>query len=680
MIMRNTISLPAVILFLSPFVVSVGPLSCSEKDDSKEISETPATAGRDNSNSESPTKLWDCEGSVGEPCNAHDSCAIDPVCGEDSKCYPSAYQECDDHLECTQDICLGLGMCENQPQDGTCVLPVIQPVTKKSNAETSNSTETVLQCFKKDDKSPNDSCKLCDPKAAPTKWSIANGGRCDDNDPCTKDDYCQVGKCKGIDYRSQCADEYSCTEDLCDGKGGCLGHKLRSDYCLINGTCYKAGANHPDGSCFTCDPTKSSNDWAAIPDACTIDNICYKPGDKHPGGCAECDISESSTGWTIKGDGCLIDNLCYKTGAKDPTGCSVCDPATANDQWTMLADVCKIGDHCYTKGETNAGKCAVCDPASSTTAWTVLSGFCLIDDLCYKASDKDKTGCSECDPQNSLTAWTPLSGLCKIDNKCYNKDDVNAGNCATCQPDISSTTWTVNSGSCLINNTCFQPGAKDTTGCGECNPDKASSTWTPVENTCLVGEKCYKDKDKDTTGCLVCDATKNPKGWSPTNNAKVQVYDFESGNTSGWTIKNSDSKVGWTVTSKRSVSGNYSLYYGDPVVGTFDTGTVANQGTASLPSISLSASKKAGLSFILWINTESGDSYDKLHVLVDNVEVWAKDKTITVQQSTWQEISIDLSKYAGKTVTIAFEFNTVDSAVNNKEGIYIDDITLFHDC
>jgi hypothetical protein len=43
-------------------------------------------------------------------------------------------------------------------------------------------------------------------------------------------------------------------------------------------------------------------------------------------------------------------------------------------------------------------------------------------------------------------------------------------------------------------------------------------------------------------------------------------------------------------------------------------------------------------------------------------------------------VTIDLSSYAGQTVTIKFDFDTVDSVANSTEGVYIDDITIYHNC
>jgi hypothetical protein len=352
--------------------------------------------------------LWPCE-EPGKACNAHDPCAIDPVCGPDLKCYPTKLQLCDDELDCTENICKGMGLCDFKPKPGFCALPV-----KVGGTNDAGPATTVNRCFKKEERNPTDDCLLCDPDESPTQWTEANGGACDDGDDCTKDDYCQSGVCKGVFYGTQCQDEYSCTEDICDGIGGCLGHKLKSDYCLINGECYKDNAKHPSGDCLECDVSKSDNSWTPITNTCSIDNVCYGTGDLHTGGCAECDPAVSTTGWTVKGSDCLIDNICKKPGDKDSIGCGVCDPTKDKYGWTPLQGLCKIEGKCYQAGDSHPDGCGECKPTVNATAWTLTSSTqCLIGGQCYNPGDKDALGCSTCELSNP-TQWTKIPGCFNI--------------------------------------------------------------------------------------------------------------------------------------------------------------------------------------------------------------------------------------------------------------------------
>jgi hypothetical protein len=514
-------------------------------------------------------KQWPCT-TAGQACNAHDPCAINPICGQDLLCRPTKLQKCDDGLDCTNDVCKGMGLCDNVPKAGSCALPV----TTGASADGGVGGTTEIRCFKKGDKRTDDPCQVCDPDTDGTKWIGANGGTCDDGSDCTKDDYCQTGLCKGTYYGTQCADSYGCTEDLCDGKGGCLGNKLKSNSCLING-------------------------------------VCYKDGDKHPG-----------------------------------------------------------------------GSCNICDTSKSQSAWTALSNTCLIGGKCYKPLEQDSTKCGECDPTKSATAWTPLPGLCKIDGACYKQGDKHTGGCAECDTAKSTTAWTVKGAFCLITNVCKKPKDADTTGCGECDPTKSTADWTAVTNKCLIGGTCYADKAKDTTGCLTCSYATAPKAWTPVTGAKTINEGFEGGATpTGWTITNSDTTVGWVVNKKRPSGGSYSLYYGDPVAGDYDSGA-QNYGTVAMKAFTPVAAKKAGMTFMLYMDTESGTSYDALTVMANGTKVWESTSTNVSysDMGTWIEISIDLSTYAGKALTISIKFDTMDDIANTSEGVYIDDITIYHSC
>jgi len=548
---------------------------------------------------------WPCE-EEGKSCNAHDTCAIDAICKRDSNgdlfCIPTALQDCKDELECTDDICKGMGLCDNLPKAGFCALPV------QVGGSDAGPGTTEIRCFKKDEANPTDPCQVCDPDTDPKKWSPANGGACDDGNACTKEDYCQNGVCKGVNYASQCADNFGCTDDLCDGKGGCLGNQLRSDYCLINGACYKDQENHPNGSCNICDVKKSQSAWTAITNTCMINNQCYNDQAKHP-----------------------------------------------------------------------SGDCAICDPAKSTTAWSTTGNGCLISDTCYKTGDKDSIQCSECDPTKSMTAWTALAGLCKIDGQCYAQGDKHTGGCAECDTAASSTSWTVKGSYCLIQDVCKNPQDQDSIQCAECDPTKDKYDWTPLSGKCKIAGQCYADQAKDTTGCLQCVYSTNPTSWTPVTGASSQAYDFESGAATGWTLTGTDAAVKWQVSTLKPGAGTYSLYYGDPSAKNFE-GSGANSGTATMPAITLTAGKKAGISFSLYMDTESSTSYDTLKIYVGSTVVWEKDKTVTVTKKAWQEVTIDLSSYAGQSVTIKFEFDTQDSVANTGEGVFVDDITIYHNC
>ena len=449
----------------------------------------------------------------GKSCNAHDPCAINPVCSMDKKCIPQTVMNCDDGLDCTLDTCAGAGMCDNRPQKGYCRLAVkvganqsckdleLDGGWSKGSTPDGGAGKTIICCFREGDRNPNDGCLACvlpiggdgGKSGDATKWTPANGGYCDDGNACTKNDYCQNGQCKGTSYMSQCSDGYSCTTDLCDGKGGCLGNKLKADYCLINGTCYKENTAHPTGQCLTCAPKKSQSVWSSVSNTCTIGGKCYNKGAQHTGKCAECDPAISTTKWVVTGSACLIKNVCKKPGDKDPTGCSSCDPTKDKYDFSALPGMCKISGKCYKAGDKHPKGCAECDPSVSTTAWTVkVTTHCLISNACVASGTKDpKPGsCSSCQPAVNKYDYSADAGYCKIDNKCILNATKHPQGCATCDTKSSTSAWTPNTAKdCLIDHQCQ-------TVCGSTCADLKSnpSHCGTCGNGCAVGLFCVAGK------------------------------------------------------------------------------------------------------------------------------------------------------------------------------------------
>ncbi len=461
---------------------------------------------------------YDCP-TPGVACNAHDPCAINPVCGPDYKCWPQYMQNCDDKLDCTIDTCQGSGLCLNEPKEGWCALGF--PVSTKDGGAGGSE----FRCAKVGTKKPGDPCLACNPTTTDagvsnnTRWMPVSGGSCDDNDACTKDDTCVAGTCKGTYFGNLCADGLGCTTDNCDGKGGCKGNKLKSDWCLISGTCYMDKTKDPTGTCNVCDVTKTQLSWTPITDSCLIGGKCYSKGDKHSGGCAECVPAKSSTSWTVVGTtaGCLIEDSCKKVGEKDDTTCMICDPTAAPYAWTQIAGLCKIGGTCYNKGAWNNGGCAQCVPSSSQSSWTVTTNNCLIYDVCYKSGAKNAINCSACDPAQDRYDWSPIAGRCEISGSCYNEGDKHPEGCAECDTATSSTAWTVKGTThCLIHNVCRASGVTDSSQCGACDPTLDKYEWSPVSGQCKIDGVCYGSGDKHPGGCGECRPATSTTAWTVT--------------------------------------------------------------------------------------------------------------------------------------------------------------------
>jgi len=332
----------------------------------------------------SDSTLWPCE-DPGLSCNAHDPCAINPVCGEDHLCHPSFRQDCDDGLSCTKDSCGGPGQCINTPDPGSCALLVKQSGTSE------------MQCFSKGDPNPDDPCQQCDPDQDPNKWSDASGAICDDKNPCTKDDRCKDGACQGTYF--SCSDELVCTEDICDGKGGC-GHTLKTGYCLIGKACFK-DQEKDAGECAICDVSKTHTAWTPLPGLCKIGESCYQPGDKDATGCGVCDPQQDGSVWSVATDACLINGVCYASGAPQPGGCATCEPTKSTTAWTPKSGSCLVGSVCASSGATSPSGCGVCDPAKTAQGWSPASGSTTP----AQADFESGTGSFTLDPAVNGVGW-----------------------------------------------------------------------------------------------------------------------------------------------------------------------------------------------------------------------------------------------------------------------------------
>ena len=522
--------------------------------------------------------LYSCK-TPGQRCNAHNPCAINPICGTDKKCRPQSIMNCDDGLDCTDDRCLGMGVCQNTAKKDYCALPVRVGGPPRDGGTSSDAStdggvkdsgasavdygvaRTEIKCFKKGARRPSDVCMQCDPATDGKRWSPATGGSCNDGDQCTQNDYCQSGQCKGTYFCNNCADGYCCTTDFCDGKGGCLCSKLKSDWCLISKSCYKHGTKHPSGSCNKCDVKTSQSAWTSITNSCLISNKCYDAGDKHPLKCAECDPKTSAASWTVKGSFCLINNVCKKPGDLDAIGCSQCDPTTNKYGWTRLSGVCKIFGKCYKKAAKHKGGCAECDPTVNANGWTVKGSYCLINNTCYMPSAKDEVKCFTCDPTKAKYDWSAVAGVCKIGGKCYTSGAKHPGGCATCDTSKSQTSWTVTGTTqCLIHNVCRKSGDKDLSGCSSCDPTKSLYKWTALPGLCTVDGLCYSKGATNTGKCGVCDPTKSTTDWSPSGTGCVidgACYAKNAKHSSGCgTCDPTKSQTSWTVSANSCIIGD----------------------------------------------------------------------------------------------------------------------------
>jgi hypothetical protein len=115
------------------------------------------------------------------------------------------------------------------------------------------------------------------------------------------------------------------------------------------------------------------------------------------------------------------------------------------------------------------------------------------------------------------------------------------------------------------------------------------------------------------------------------------------------------------------------MYFGLDGACDYDTGA-PNVGTLTSPTLDLPAVTQHGsitLQYCHNLETESDPEYDIPTVLVNAAVI---DQP--ADADVWQMQSIDLTAFAGETVTIEWSFDTVDEYYNDQRGWQIDLVTI----
>lgn len=138
--------------------------------------------------------------------------------------------------------------------------------------------------------------------------------------------------------------------------------------------------------------------------------------------------------------------------------------------------------------------------------------------------------------------------------------------------------------------------------------------------------------------------------------------------------------IGWTRSAHRAFTGDFGWYFGDPTALNFDNGERV-AGRLAFPPLALPTDRAARLVFHVYADVEAGPTWDLLVVRVvgpdGSVPVYAKDAGFTV--GGWQRVSVDLAAFAGRTVSIQFDFDSVEATLNDTEGLTLDAMWVLTD-
>lgn len=347
-------------------------------------------------------------------------------------------------------------------------------------------------CYSNGEMNAANSCVVCDPDLARTRWSNDDGESCDDGFYCTVADHCSSGECLGSERScddgvacngaetcdeesAQCAGtESTCVEgEICDVKSDVCGSTCAG--CIVDGSCYADGESSSTNACMRCVAETSSEDWTIATgaacddgDLCTLQDACTAQGEcagnavlcegdggtcgatrscepttgecvaKFPGNSVSCDDGDECT----SNDRCDGAGECFGMPSIDPDGACACIvDSDCNDDVACTQDTC------------NGGACSN----------TVQPGSCRIGGECVTHNSVDPTNsCRYCDATLNKAGWTntAIGTSCDDGLWCTGTDTCNSG---TCQHEFNANARCTASGPCALTtcdenrDSCYEP-------------------------------------------------------------------------------------------------------------------------------------------------------------------------------------------------------------------------------
>ena len=342
----------------------------------------------------------------------------------------SSYATCAETppLTCTVDHCDGVGACQHDMMGSACLIGGV--------------------CYLHGTNKPGNPCLYCDTTVTQYDWSPRIAGS-----PCT-------------------ADEYECTNDVCDAVGACR-HELEPGYCRIGGACYTAESENPQNECEYCFPAVDTEDWSPRSSStpCTVDAFsCTTDRCNGSGGCIH----------PLDADKCMIEDRCWDSWQNPAANtCVECNPALSQGEWSDkdYAVQCESDGYDCTKD--------ICDGEGTCAHDEIVLGSCFIDDVCRNSGDAHLLNdCLVCNPGLNQTNWSPQSAGTDCDDPDGCRD-------FRCDAQGSCELYEVHDGFCYIEEggegSCYNNGQKNG-DCQVCNHAANSLAWTNLSgNTCDPG-------------------------------------------------------------------------------------------------------------------------------------------------------------------------------------------------
>ncbi len=359
---------------------------------------------------------------------------------------------CDDTIECTKDLCHGADGCSHTPLDsGECKDG--DACTAGDHCAAGECVGTPVLC---------DDGNLCTDDACDGAGGCEfafNNADCDDGDPCTVADECNGGSCQGTPVSCQCQEDSDCVVledgDLCNGTLACNKSTYPYQCAVMPDTvvvCPEPG-DGPDAICQAALCDAETGNCSLVP---AHEGLACNDGNP-------CTLGDACVEGTCIGGGapnCNDGNLCTDDSCDPENGCVHANNAQpCND-----GDVCTTADSC-SQGECVGGAALVCNDGN----------------IC--------NGIEACDPATGCQAGDPL--VCNDDDPCNGLE--------TCQPDVgcmAGDALTCNDGNVCTSDSC-QAGVG-------CQFEALEEGACDDSNACTVGDHCAAGKCVHA-GLLGCD-------------------------------------------------------------------------------------------------------------------------------------------------------------------------------
>ena len=360
---------------------------------------------------------------AGSACDDKSPCTVNDACTTAGACN-GAGKQCHDDNPCTVDTCdLVLG-CQYKPSAFGC---------DDSNACTTGEKCTSGVCGGGTAKDCDDKDLCTDDNCAASTGVCShafNNAPCDDGNPCSIGDACNLDACSPGKSSKNCDDGDACSVDYCTAVQGCV-HKPSStapcsdgDACTTPDTCV-------GGKCLSGDPISCDDK-----NVCTDDLCLPSQGCSHSPASGPCDDGNACSGPDLCSGGkcsaqggtvCDDSNACTSDGCDKQTGCS--------SYPLPNAVVCNDGNPCTNADVCNFGACQ---------GQAVIN--CNDGNYCTLDSCSLATGCSHS---------VAVGGACSDGDPCTAGDQCSGGGVCVAGSGVA----------CDDGNPCTVDACSKTTGC-----------------------------------------------------------------------------------------------------------------------------------------------------------------------------------------------------------------------